>query len=97
MKDITYLSKVSMPYINDGQSLTLQGYRQFKDYSQIIYLGIFLIFTFMFLSISTYKAIEYSNLQKNTILTLNQLLESENYMLEGYFSLTSTYLHGNPQ
>lgn len=63
-----------MPYINDGQSLTLQGFKKYKNYKYKIVQFMFVFFTFLLLIVSSYKVIEYSGLQKSTIVTLNQLL-----------------------
>lgn len=52
--------------------------------------------TFIILTIvSSYKISEYNELQKNSILTLNKLMESENDMFECYFEMKSIYFYSN--
>ena len=73
-KDILLLAKIKMPDSNQGHSFALLGYNESKDYKYLIYLIMFWTVTIAMLVFSNYMMVEYSNLQKNTIITLNKLL-----------------------
>lgn len=75
-RDHSEFSKAEMPRISQTEGLVLHGYSPYKTIQSKVCLCVYWFVFLAFITVSTFKISEYNGLQKNSILTLNNLMMS---------------------